>query len=168
MFAIASFIDELAGAATTDLIAFRLARPKDARARAAIEAVAKKANWKDGEIGDRRRGRGIGFAKYKTLSVYVAVIAEVEVDPASGVIKVHAYAVADAGQIINPDGLTFITFRAAPACPMYCCARMSWLRISGLIRARDAKSYSVRCVTGGARAYFSRYLVLAESQKLSG
>jgi len=71
-----------------------------------IEAVAKKANWKEGEIGDGRRGRGIGFAKYKTLSVYVAVIAEVEVDPTSGVIKVpHAIAVADAGQIINPDGL---------------------------------------------------------------
>jgi CO/xanthine dehydrogenase Mo-binding subunit len=71
-----------------------------------IEAVAKKANWKEGEVGDGRRGRGIGFVKYKTLSVYVAVIAEVEVDPTSGVIKVpHAFAVADAGQIINPDGL---------------------------------------------------------------
>jgi nicotinate dehydrogenase subunit B len=106
VFAIESFIDELAGAANTDPIAFRLAHMKDPRARAVIEAVAKKANWK-GEVGDGRRGRGIGFAKYKTLSVYVAVIAEVEVDPASGVIKVaHAYAGADAGQIINPDGLT--------------------------------------------------------------
>jgi nicotinate dehydrogenase subunit B len=96
----------LARAANADPIAFRLAQLKDQRARAVIEAVAKKANWKEGEIGDGRRGRGIGFAKYKTLSVYVAVIAEVEVDPTSGVIKVpHAIAVADAGQIINPDGL---------------------------------------------------------------
>jgi CO/xanthine dehydrogenase Mo-binding subunit len=79
---------------------------KDPRARAVIEAVAKKANWKDGEAGDGRRGRGIGFAKYKNLSVYIAVIAEVEVDPASGIIKVpRAFAVADAGQIINPNGL---------------------------------------------------------------
>ena len=39
--------------------------------------------------------------------VFVAVIAEVEVDAASGVIKVpRAFAVADAGQIVNPDGLT--------------------------------------------------------------
>jgi CO/xanthine dehydrogenase Mo-binding subunit len=106
VFAIESFLDELARAANADPIAFRLAHMKDPRARAVIEAVAKKASWKEGEAGDGRRGRGIGFAKYKTLSVYVAVIAEVEVDPASGVIKVpRAFAVADAGQIINPDGL---------------------------------------------------------------
>jgi nicotinate dehydrogenase subunit B len=106
VFAMESFLDELARAANADPIAFRLAHMKDPRARAVIEAVAKKANWKEGEAGDGRRGRGIGFAKYKTLSVYVAVIAEVEVDPVSGVIKVpRAFAVADAGQIINPDGL---------------------------------------------------------------
>jgi nicotinate dehydrogenase subunit B len=107
VFAIEAFLDELARAANADPIAFRLAHMKDPRARAVIETVAKKANWKEGAAGDGRRGRGIGFAKYKNLSVYVAVIAEVEVDPASGVIKVpRAFAVADAGQIINPDGLT--------------------------------------------------------------
>jgi CO/xanthine dehydrogenase Mo-binding subunit len=107
VFAIESFLDELALAANADPIAFRLAHMKDPRARAVIEAVARKANWKDGEAGDGRRGRGIGFAKYKSLSVFVAVIAEVEVDPASGVIKVpRVFAIADAGQIINPDGLT--------------------------------------------------------------
>jgi nicotinate dehydrogenase subunit B len=107
VFAIESFVDELARAANADPIAFRLAHMKDPRARAVIEAAAKKTNWKEGAAGDGRLGRGIGFAKYKTLSVYVAVIAEVEVNPASGVIKVlRAFAVADAGQIINPDGLT--------------------------------------------------------------
>jgi len=107
VFAIESFLDELARAAKADPIAFRLAHLKDSRARAAIESVARNANWKDGEAGDGRRGRGIGFAKYKNLSVFVAVIAEVEVDAASGVIKVpRAFAVADAGQIVNPDGLT--------------------------------------------------------------
>lgn len=107
VFAIEAFLDELARAANADPIAFRLAHMKDPRARAVIEMVAKKANWKEGAAGDGRRGRGIGFAKYKNLSIYVAVIAEVEVDPASGVIKVpRAFAVADAGQIINPDGLT--------------------------------------------------------------
>ena len=107
VFAIESFHDELARTAKADPIAFRLAHLKDSRARAAIESVARNANWKDGEAGDGRRGRGIGFAKYKNLSVFVAVIAEVEVDAASGVIKVpRAFAVADAGQIVNPDGLT--------------------------------------------------------------
>ena len=107
VFAIKSFLDELARVAKADPIAFRLAHLKDSRARAVIESVARNANWKNGEAGDGRRGRGIGFAKYKNLSVFVAVIAEVEVDAASGVIKVpRAFAVADAGQIVNPDGLT--------------------------------------------------------------
>src|SRR5262249_45480296 len=44
---------------------------------------------------------------YKNLSAYVAVVAEVEIDRASGAIHVpRAFAATDAGQIINPDGLT--------------------------------------------------------------
>jgi nicotinate dehydrogenase subunit B len=105
-FAMESFMDELALLANADPVAFRLAHLKDARARAVIEAVAKKAGWKPGERGDGRKGRGIGFARYKNLATYVAVIADVEVDRASGRIVVpRVYAAADAGQIINPDGL---------------------------------------------------------------
>ena len=71
-----------------------------------IEAVAKKAGWKPGERGDGSKGRGIGFAKYKNLATYVAVIADVEIERASGRIMVpRVYAAADAGRIINPDGL---------------------------------------------------------------
>jgi CO/xanthine dehydrogenase Mo-binding subunit len=96
----------LAHGVGADRVAFRLAHLKDPRARAVIEAVAKNAGWREGENGDGSRGRGIAFAKYKNLSVYVAVIAEVEVDRATGVVRVpRAYAVADAGQIINPNGL---------------------------------------------------------------
>jgi nicotinate dehydrogenase subunit B len=106
VFAIESFFDELALAAGADPVAFRLAHLKDPRARAVIEAVAKKANWKPGEKGGGGKGRGIGFAKYKTLATYVAVIADVEVDRATGKVSVpHAWAAADAGLIINPDGL---------------------------------------------------------------
>ena len=55
---------------------------------------------------DGTRGRGIGFAKYKNLSTYVAVAAEVEIGHSAGTIRVpRAFAAADAGQIINPDGL---------------------------------------------------------------
>jgi nicotinate dehydrogenase subunit B len=106
VFALESFMDELAQAAGADPVAFRLAHLKDPRARAVIEAVAKKAGWKDGEKGDGTRARGIGFAKYKNLSTYVAVVAEIEVDRATGVVRVpRAYLAADSGQIINPDGL---------------------------------------------------------------
>jgi nicotinate dehydrogenase subunit B len=106
VFATESFMDELALLADADPVAFRLAHLTDARARAVIEAVAKKAGWKPGERGDGSKGRGIGFAKYKTLATYVAVIADVEIDRASGRIAVpRVYVAADAGQIINPDGL---------------------------------------------------------------
>lgn len=101
-----SFIDELAAAAGQDPVAFRLAHLGDPRARAVIEMAAKKAGWKEGETGDGTRGRGIAFAKYKNLATYVAVVAEVEIDRKTGRVRVpRAFAAADAGQIINPDGL---------------------------------------------------------------
>jgi CO/xanthine dehydrogenase Mo-binding subunit len=106
VFATESFIDELALAAGADPVAFRLAHLTDPRARAVIEAVARKAGWTAGARGDGSRGRGIGFAQYKKLATYVAVIAEVEIDRDSGRIAVpRVYAAADAGAIVNPDGL---------------------------------------------------------------
>jgi nicotinate dehydrogenase subunit B len=106
VFAIESFMDELAAAAGADPIEFRLRHLSDPRAKAVIDAVASKAGWRPKQPGDGRRGRGIGFAKYKNLAAYVAVIAEVDVDRATGMVKVpRAFAAADAGLIINPDGL---------------------------------------------------------------
>jgi len=107
VFALESFMDELAFAAGADPVAFRLAHLKDPRARTVIEKVAEMAGWKPGEKGDFARGRGIGFAKYKNLACYCAVIADVEVDRASGRVRVtHAWSAADAGIVINPDGLS--------------------------------------------------------------
>jgi nicotinate dehydrogenase subunit B len=107
VFAIESFMDELAAAAGVDPIEFRLAHSKDPRERAVIEAVAKAANWKPGQKGDGVRGRGIGYAKYKTTATYNAVIVDVEVDRATGKVKVpRAWTAVDSGLIINPDGLT--------------------------------------------------------------
>jgi nicotinate dehydrogenase subunit B len=107
VFAIESFMDELAAAAQADPVAFRLAHLKDPRAKAVIEAAAKAADWKPGQNGNGTHGRGIGFAKYKTLATYVAVIVDLELDRGSGRIKVpRAFVAVDSGQIINPDGLT--------------------------------------------------------------
>jgi CO/xanthine dehydrogenase Mo-binding subunit len=109
VFALESFMDELALAAGADPVEFRLRHLQDPRAKAVIEAAAKKAGWKPGASGGTAgtvRGRGIGFAKYKNLATYVAVIADVVVDRKSGVIRVpRLVAAADSGLIINPNGL---------------------------------------------------------------
>ena len=106
VFALESFMDELASAAGADPVAFRLAHLTDPRARAVIETVARKAGWTGNQKGDGTRGRGIGFAKYKNLATYVAVVADVELDRTSGVVRVpRAWAAVDSGLIINPDGL---------------------------------------------------------------
>ncbi len=102
-FAIECFMDELAEAAGADPVEFRLRHLKDARARAVIERVAQMAGWKANEKGDGERGRGIGFARYKNLAAYIAVIAEVKVEEEVRVTKL--WGAVDVGQAINPDGV---------------------------------------------------------------
>ena len=52
------------------------------------------------------KGRGMSYVKYELVRTYVGVVADVEVDRASGEIRVpKVYLVHDCGQIINPDGL---------------------------------------------------------------
>ena len=103
VFAIESFMDELAAAAGADPVEFRLRHLKDPRGRAVIEAVAAQAGWRKGEKGDGVRGRGWGFARYKNLAAYAAVLVEVEV--AEEITVKRAWAAIDAGLAINPDGL---------------------------------------------------------------
>ena len=106
VFAIEAFMDEMAALAKADPVAFRLAHLKDPRAKAVLEKVAAMAGWKAGEAGTLSRGRGVGFAKYKNHAMYVAVVADVEIDRASGQVRVpHIWSAADSGLIINPDGL---------------------------------------------------------------
>jgi CO/xanthine dehydrogenase Mo-binding subunit len=107
VFALESFIDEIAIAADADPVEFRLRYLKDARARAVIEAAAQQAGWKPKQKGDGTRGRGFAFAKYKNLAAYVAVVADVEVDRRTGKVRVtKAVSAVDAGLIINPDGVS--------------------------------------------------------------
>jgi CO/xanthine dehydrogenase Mo-binding subunit len=104
VFAIESFIDELAHAAGADPVEFRLRYLKAARARAVVEAAAEKAGARPAGHG---RGRGIAFAQYKNRQSYVAVVVELSVNRDSGHIGLERVVVAvDAGQIVNPDGLS--------------------------------------------------------------
>jgi CO/xanthine dehydrogenase Mo-binding subunit len=113
VFAIESLMDEAAAAADADPVEFRLRHLRDERARTVIEAAASKSGWRPSALGDggrgtgsTLRGRGIGFARYKNHACYCAVVAEVEVDRVSGIVRVtRAWSAVDAGLAINPDGI---------------------------------------------------------------
>ncbi len=101
VFAIESFIDELAHERGEDPVAFRLRHLSDPRARDVIETVATKAGWKPAKRDGA--GYGIGFARYKESGAYCAVIAEIE---GAADIAVRRLTIAvDVGEAINPDGL---------------------------------------------------------------
>ncbi len=102
VFAIESFMDELAFAANVDPVEYRLRHLTDARARAVIEKVAAMAGWKPDQKGGTR-GKGIGFARYKNAAAYVAVIAEVELAEDLRVPKL--WCAFDVGQAIHVDGV---------------------------------------------------------------
>ncbi len=106
VFAIESFMDELASAAGADPIEFRLRHTDDPRARDVIERVAAMAKRDSTASSERARGRGFGFARYKNQQCYAAVIVEVDVDLESADIRVnHVWIAADAGRVVDPDGI---------------------------------------------------------------
>jgi CO/xanthine dehydrogenase Mo-binding subunit len=107
VFAIESFMDELAAAAGRDPVAFRLDHLRDERARAVVSAVVELAGGLVAPGGIDAPGRGLAFARYENVKAYCAVIAEVTVDPRTGLVVVRrGWIAADAGEVIDPDGLT--------------------------------------------------------------
>jgi len=106
VFAIESFMDELARAVGADPFEFRLRHLEDERGRAVLTGVRDLVEAARPVTASGQIGRGVAFAQYKNLSTYLALVADVAVDPSSGRIRVlRAFAVADVGQVINPDGV---------------------------------------------------------------
>ena len=101
VFAIESLLDEIAALRGEDPVAFRLRHLRDERARAVINAAARRAGWKP-----KKRpglGHGVGFARYKNMGAYCAAIAEIE-----GTDDIHVRRLTlaiDVGEAINPDGV---------------------------------------------------------------
>jgi isoquinoline 1-oxidoreductase beta subunit len=128
VFAVQSFVDELAAAASRDRVEFMLdilgadrlidlksqgvnypnygqpieKHPLDTRRlRRVIELAAERSGWASKKSGNGRRG--LGIAAHRSFNSYMATVVEVEVD-SRGVVRVpRVDQVIDAGVIVNPD-----------------------------------------------------------------
>jgi nicotinate dehydrogenase subunit B len=103
VFAIESFLDELAVQAGVDPVEFRIRHLDDPRAIGVIRAAAEAAGWDPADAGGDGVGRGIGFARYKNSGAYYACIAKVEV--AESVRLTSVVGAVDAGFVVHRDGL---------------------------------------------------------------
>jgi CO/xanthine dehydrogenase Mo-binding subunit len=111
VFAVESFIDELADAANVDPLTFRRKGLSDPRALAVLERAANMIDWQPRPAGRTRTGdvltgRGIAYMRYKQAENYVAMAMEIAVERLTGKIAVKRITCAhDCGLIMNPDGL---------------------------------------------------------------
>jgi isoquinoline 1-oxidoreductase subunit beta len=106
VFAIESFVDELAHKAGQDPVAFRRANlDKTPRLQAALDLVASKSGW-GSPVQARNGGRtGRGVGVQGAFGSYIATVAEVEVDQ-FGEVRVHRIVSAvDPGIVVNPDSV---------------------------------------------------------------
>ncbi|MEX2451898.1 MAG: molybdopterin cofactor-binding domain-containing protein [Rhodospirillales bacterium] len=106
-----SFIDEMALAANADPVEFRLKYIKRKIDHQVVAAAAEKAGWQP-RVGPANKpggtstvsGRGIAYAQRNGATV--AIVAEIEVDRATGKIWPRKFTVAhECGLIVNPEGL---------------------------------------------------------------
>jgi nicotinate dehydrogenase subunit B len=103
VFAIESFMDELAAAAGADPVAFRLAHLSDPRARQVLTQAADMAGWEGRRRGDGT-GYGTGVARYSGNAGYCAAVAQVQAD--TDIRLRRLWVAVDVGRVINPDGVS--------------------------------------------------------------
>ncbi|HEY4366776.1 MAG TPA: molybdopterin cofactor-binding domain-containing protein [Steroidobacteraceae bacterium] len=100
VFAIESFIDELARKAGKDPVTFRRDMlGKSPRLLAALDLAASKAGW--GSPLPARTGRGV--AAQFAFGSYIATVAEVEVDKNGDIRMRRIVSAVDTGIVVNPD-----------------------------------------------------------------
>lgn len=99
LFALESFIDELALAAKRDPVEFRLAiLDSHPRAKAVLAMAAERTQWSN----KRSDGRGLGIAQAECYQSYIAVVAEVSMEGTSPIVH-KLTAVIDCGLALRPD-----------------------------------------------------------------
>ena len=101
-FARESHVDQLAAKAGLDPVAFRRQNLSDSRMVRVLESAAKRFGWTPKPAPS---GRGVGVALGIDAGTYVATIAEVRVDKATGRVRVARVVCAqDMGVVVNPEG----------------------------------------------------------------
>jgi CO/xanthine dehydrogenase Mo-binding subunit len=112
-FAHECFMDEISAQVKADPLAYRLQHLSDARIIEVLKAATQKANW-DARPSPKPvharagvvRGRGLACVAYEGDNGYAAVVADVEVNQATGRVQPKRFVCAiDCGPISNPDGL---------------------------------------------------------------
>ena len=113
IFAQECFIDEISSQLKADPVVFRLKHLSERRIIDALKSAAQAAQWdqrpspkpnlpRTGTVS----GRGIACVAYEGDNGYAALVAEVDVDLASGRVQPKKFIVAiDCGPISNPDGV---------------------------------------------------------------
>jgi CO/xanthine dehydrogenase Mo-binding subunit len=101
VFAIESFMDELARASGHDPIEFRLRHLDDERLRRVLTMVRERSGWPT-RRGEPRNGVGVACATYH--GTCVAQVAEVSVSVDRAIRVERVWCSVDAGRLVYPDG----------------------------------------------------------------
>ena len=138
VFAIESFMDELAHATGANPAKFRRRHlAHDPRALAVLDAVLE-------SCGGLTGSRGLGLARYKNRQCCAAVVAQVSVDDETAEIRIERlWIAADAGRVIDPDGLRNQLEGGAVQALSWCLKEAVAFDSDGAVASRDWSSYPI-------------------------
>jgi isoquinoline 1-oxidoreductase len=104
-FARECFMDELATAAKSDPLDFRLAHLDHPRLRAVLEEAARRFGWRE-RVKQRQPDVGVGLACGTEKGSYVAACVEITIDrPQNRIVVRRVCEVFECGAVLNPDNL---------------------------------------------------------------
>ncbi len=104
VFAIESFMDELARARGEDALAFRRRHLQDPRALAVLDTAVQRSTWWARRATEPEgTGHGLAWARYKNTGAWCAVLARVRVEQQVQVLSLDI--VVDVGMVVDLDGV---------------------------------------------------------------
>ncbi len=151
-FANESFMDEVAAEVAIDPVQYRLRHLNDPRLIAVLNAAANTASWDtrpSPKAGNPRTGvvtgRGVSCVLYEGDNGYSAMVAEVSVDQATGIVTVtRLVASQDSGPVSNPDGLrNQMEGGALQGMSRALHEEVTWSAATGAITSLDWRTYPV-------------------------